>query len=115
MEQRMPGGLRGRIGPFPAWAVVVVAVALVAAGVAVAVAGVGGDDQDASGGPTPTGRAGLQNAQSGPAASGGDCAATLVAKLPLDQQAGQLLMIGTPIGSPLNATQTIQRYHLGGI
>ncbi|WP_432837341.1 glycoside hydrolase family 3 N-terminal domain-containing protein [Dactylosporangium sp. CA-092794] len=35
--------------------------------------------------------------------------------MPLEQQAGQLLMIGTPIATPLNATQTIQKYHLGGI
>ncbi|GAA4252728.1 glycoside hydrolase family 3 protein [Dactylosporangium darangshiense] len=114
---RRPGG-RGRIGPFPVWVVVTVALALVAAGVVVAFAGVKKDEgATASDGQTPPGNAGVGSAgASGPAASGpADCATSLVAKMSLEQQAGQLLMIGTPIGSALNATQTIQRYKLGGI
>ncbi|MGI5237736.1 glycoside hydrolase family 3 N-terminal domain-containing protein [Dactylosporangium sp. CA-139066] len=112
----MPGGSRrAGIGPFPMWAVITVAAALVAAGVVVAVAGFSGSGDEAA----PNAASSTSQANPGPApapsASGGDCATTLVARLPIEQQAGQLLMIGTPIGSALNATQTIQKYHLGGI
>ncbi|MER7003626.1 glycoside hydrolase family 3 N-terminal domain-containing protein [Dactylosporangium sp. NPDC000555] len=113
-------GERGRIGPFPVWAVVTVAVALVAAVLVVAVPGARGGPSRDAGANSPAGAAspGRDGAGSPAAASPSaspDCAASLVAKMTLEQQAAQLLMIGTPIGSPLNAVQTIQRYKIGGI
>ncbi|GAA1556229.1 glycoside hydrolase family 3 protein [Dactylosporangium maewongense] len=104
---------RGRIGPFPRWTVAVAAVVLVAAGAALwfVAAGRGTPASDAR---TPAG-AGTHAPVSPSASPSGDCAAALVAKLTLEQQVGQLLMIGTPIGTPLNAVQAIQRYQLGGI
>ncbi|MET7397604.1 glycoside hydrolase family 3 N-terminal domain-containing protein [Dactylosporangium sp. NPDC005572] len=44
-----------------------------------------------------------------------DCAATIVRRMSLEERVGQLLMIGTPVGSPVDAKAAIQRYHLGGI
>jgi beta-N-acetylhexosaminidase len=125
MEQRMPRGSRrlgerGRIGPFPLWGVAAaVALALTGAGVAMAMSTSDGNAPGGSGPSVPagaasTGRAGLGQPSLSAAASA-DCAAALVAKMPLEQQVGQLLMIGTPIGSPLNAMETIQQYRIGGI
>jgi beta-N-acetylhexosaminidase len=120
MEQRMPRGsrrasARGKIGPFPLWAVIAAAVVLAGAGVAVAVAGTG-DDGKAPSVPGTFASAGAPPASAAAASSAAaGCAESLVAKMPLEQQAAQLLMIGTPLSSPLNAAQTIQKYRIGGI
>lgn len=109
----MPGHRR-RIGRFPMWGVAAGAVVLLAAGAGLWFV-VAGDDRPASDA-RPSGSATASHAPGSAAASpGGDCAAALVAKLTPEQQAGQLLMIGTPIGTPLTAVQPIQRYQLGGI
>ncbi|MFF5228213.1 glycoside hydrolase family 3 N-terminal domain-containing protein [Dactylosporangium sp. NPDC000521] len=104
---------RGRIGPFPRWTLAVVAALLVVAGAGLwfVAAGRGTPASDAR---TPAG-ASTSTPASPSASPSGDCVAALVAKLTLEQQVGQLLMIGTPIGTPLNAVQPIQRYQLGGI
>jgi beta-N-acetylhexosaminidase len=104
---------RGRIGPFPRWAVAVAAALLVAGGAALWFVAAG-RDTPGSGARSPGGPASGASAPGSPSPSA-DCAAALVAKLTLQQQVGQLLMIGTPIGAPLNAVQAIQRYQLGGI
>lgn len=121
---RRAGG-RGRIGPFPVWGIASAGVAAVVVAVVVAFAGTGGGagQHPASGdGPNSAASDGTNPVPGGSSAGGASsnaaaagCAASLVAKMSVEQQAGQLLMIGTPIGSPSNATQTIQRYHVGGI
>ncbi|MEU7874109.1 glycoside hydrolase family 3 N-terminal domain-containing protein [Dactylosporangium sp. NPDC049140] len=106
---------RGRIGPFPLWAVVAAIVVLLAgAGVAYSVSG--GDDSSPSAAP-PSGSTSAAPAAPGGAGSSAavGCAESVVAKLPLELQASQLLMIGTPLSSPLGATTTIQKYKLGGV
>lgn len=42
------------------------------------------------------------------------CAADAVAKLSLDAQVGQLLMVGTMLASPADLADTVRRYRLGG-
>jgi beta-N-acetylhexosaminidase len=109
-------GRSGRIGPLPVWLVAVAAALLVTVGgTLIWLAGSGGDSPSA--GPRPSGQGAATAGTSGsPLASApADCSAAVVAKLSLEQQVGQLLMVGTPVGSPLNAVQTIQRYRLGGI
>ncbi|MET7418953.1 glycoside hydrolase family 3 N-terminal domain-containing protein [Dactylosporangium sp. NPDC005555] len=105
---------RGRIGPFPRWAVAVAAVLLVAAGAALWFVAARRDTPN-SGARPPGAAPGSSSAGSPSASPSADCAATLATKLTLEQQVGQLVMIGTPIGTPLNAVQAIQRYQLGGI
>ncbi|GAA3214380.1 glycoside hydrolase family 3 protein [Dactylosporangium siamense] len=103
--------LHGRFGPLPRWVVAVGAVVLIAvAAVWYVTAGSG----------TPAENARTSGPSTGASAAGSpspsaDCATTLVAKLTLEQQVGQLVMIGTPIETPLNAVPAIQRYQLGGI
>ena len=43
------------------------------------------------------------------------CAAAAVAKLSLEAQVGQLLMVGTKVASPADLADTVRRYHLGGV
>ncbi|WP_432975070.1 glycoside hydrolase family 3 N-terminal domain-containing protein [Dactylosporangium sp. CA-233914] len=106
---------RGRIGPFPVWGVIVAAVVLVAGGIAVAVAGTG-DDSAPQSAATPGSGAPRGSGAAPPASSAAaDCASSLVAKMPLEAQAAQLLMIGTPLSSPLGAVQSIQKYKIGGV
>nr|BFE66661.1 glycoside hydrolase family 3 protein [Dactylosporangium thailandense] len=115
----MPKGTRrnaepGRIGPFPVWAVIAVAVVvLVGAGVAYAVSG--GDDSPSPGAVASEGGSARASAAAPASSAAAGCAESVVAKLPLELQAAQLLMIGTPLSSPLGATQTLQKYKLGGI
>ncbi|MDG6103132.1 glycoside hydrolase family 3 protein [Dactylosporangium aurantiacum] len=104
----------GRIGPLPTWAVAVGAVLLLAAGAALWFVAAGRGSPGAVPRPPGTGAAPGSPAGGSPSPSA-DCAATLVAKLTPEQRVGQLVMIGTPIGTPLNAVQPIQRYQLGGI
>ncbi|MFI5911043.1 glycoside hydrolase family 3 N-terminal domain-containing protein [Dactylosporangium sp. NPDC051541] len=109
---------RGRIGPFPAWAVVaLVAVVLIGGGVAFAVSGSSdnSDNSDKSGKPPVNAAPGQSAPPPVSSAAAAGCAEQLVGKLSLEQQAAQLLMIGTPLSSPLGAAQTIQKYHIGGI
>ncbi|GAA5196037.1 glycoside hydrolase family 3 protein [Rugosimonospora acidiphila] len=47
--------------------------------------------------------------------SGDACAASIASKLSLPDQAGQVLMIGTPIATPAQLTDTVAKYHLGGV
>jgi beta-N-acetylhexosaminidase len=42
------------------------------------------------------------------------CATAAVAKLGLDAQVGQLLMVGTKVTSPADLADTVRLYHLGG-
>ncbi|GAA2349310.1 glycoside hydrolase family 3 N-terminal domain-containing protein [Dactylosporangium salmoneum] len=108
-------GERGRFGPFPPWAIVTVALAALVAGVIVVISAMGDGE-----GPPATASA-SSHAESpvvptpGASATPADCATSLVAKLPIEQQAAQLLMIGTPIDSPGGAVATIQKYRIGGI
>lgn len=44
-----------------------------------------------------------------------DCVETAVSRLSLEQKAGQLLMIGTPVDEPRGLTGEIKRHHLGGV
>ncbi len=44
-----------------------------------------------------------------------DCVTRTVAGMSLPERAGQLLMIGTPVGSPLGLGRTVKQLHLGGI
>src|SRR4051812_13494744 len=105
---------RGRIGPFPVWAVIAAAVVLLAgAGVAYAVSGGSGSAPSAAPGGSATAAAPAASAGIGSPAAG--CAESVVAKLTLELQASQLLMIGTPLSSPLGATPAIQKYRLGGV
>jgi beta-N-acetylhexosaminidase len=105
---------RGRIGPLPRWSVAVAAVVLLAAGAALWFVAAGrGSPDSATRTPGTAGAPGSSAA--GSPSPNADCAAAIVAKLTLEQQVGQLVMIGTPIGTPLNAVQPIQRYQLGGI
>jgi beta-N-acetylhexosaminidase len=51
-----------------------------------------------------------------PAASGTEaCVDATVSALSLDEQVGQLLMIGTPVANPRTLTDAVSTYHLGGI
>ena len=43
------------------------------------------------------------------------CVDATVSALPLDEQVGQLLMVGTPIADPRALTDAVSAYHLGGI
>lgn len=43
------------------------------------------------------------------------CAQATLAKLSLEQQVGQLLMIGTPIADPAGIASSVTKYHLGGV
>ncbi len=43
------------------------------------------------------------------------CVDQTLARLTLDEQIGQLLMIGTPIADPVSIVAAIRRYHLGGV
>ena len=111
----------GRVGPVPRWVVAAGAVVLLlAGGSAIWAASATGDDSGPGARPSAGGSGGAAHGSapagspSGPEASA-DCAAALVAKLSIEQQVGQLLMIGTPIGSPGDASQAVQRYQLGGI
>ncbi|WP_433077962.1 glycoside hydrolase family 3 N-terminal domain-containing protein [Dactylosporangium sp. CA-052675] len=105
---------RGRIGPFPVWAVIAVAVVvLVGAGVAFAVSG--GGDSPSPGAVASEGGSARASAAAPASSAAAGCAESVVAKLPLELQAAQLLMIGTPLSSPLGATQTLRQYKLGGI
>ena len=49
------------------------------------------------------------------ASSGGSCAARTLAAMSPEQRAGQLLMIGTPVGEPRPLAAAVTRYHLGGV
>ncbi|MEV6929860.1 glycoside hydrolase family 3 N-terminal domain-containing protein [Dactylosporangium sp. NPDC051485] len=108
-------GERGRSGPFALWAIVTVAVAALVAGTIVVISTMrddAGPPATASASPRPESPVvPTQGASATPA----DCATSLVAKLPIEQQAAQLLMIGTAIDSPGGAVATIQKYHIGGI
>jgi beta-N-acetylhexosaminidase len=51
-----------------------------------------------------------------PAASGIQaCVDATVSALSLDEQVGQLLMVGTPVANPRTLTDAVSTYHLGGI
>ncbi|HEV8175601.1 MAG TPA: glycoside hydrolase family 3 N-terminal domain-containing protein, partial [Actinoplanes sp.] len=51
-----------------------------------------------------------------PAASGTEaCVDATVSALSLDEQVGQLLMIGTPVANPRTLTDAISTYHVGGV
>src|SRR3954454_961844 len=52
-----------------------------------------------------------------PAPSGGvaACVDATVGKLSLAEQAGQLLMVGTPVEDPQQLSGAVARYHLGGV
>jgi beta-N-acetylhexosaminidase len=51
-----------------------------------------------------------------PAASGTQaCVDATVSALALDEQVGQLLMVGTPVANPRTLTDAVSTYHLGGI
>ncbi|GAA3451708.1 glycoside hydrolase family 3 N-terminal domain-containing protein [Dactylosporangium matsuzakiense] len=108
---------RGRIGPFPVWAVVALAaVVLIGGGVAFAVAGSGSDSPVAKPPPGAAPGGSVQgSAPPGTPAAAAGCAEKLVGQLPIEEQAAQLLMIGTPLSAPLNATSTIQKYKIGGV
>src|SRR5213593_2928914 len=43
------------------------------------------------------------------------CVAAMVAGMSLEGRVGQLLMVGTPIADPATLSDTIRRYHLGGV
>lgn len=44
-----------------------------------------------------------------------DCVEVAVQRMSLEQKAGQLLMIGTPVDEPRGLSGEIRRYHLGGV
>jgi beta-N-acetylhexosaminidase len=50
-----------------------------------------------------------------PSAGAGACVASALGRLSLQQQAGQVLMVGTPITGPAALADTMRRYHLGGV
>jgi beta-N-acetylhexosaminidase len=51
-----------------------------------------------------------------PAATGtAACVDATVAALSLEEQVGQLLMVGTPVANPRTLTDAVSTYHLGGI
>jgi len=101
------------------WLAVGAAVVVVLGGAVVWFA-TSGSGSDSSGAPTSNGGArsgGLGTAaapSAGPQASGG-CAEVTLARLSLEDKIGQLLMIGTPVGTPQNALKTVERYRLGGV
>src|SRR5690242_14912807 len=64
----------------------------------------------AAGGPGPG-----PSATGEPVAGIDGCVNATVARLGLDGQVGQLLMIGTPIASPAGLADTVRRYRLGGV
>jgi beta-N-acetylhexosaminidase len=43
------------------------------------------------------------------------CVVATMSTLTLEEQVGQLLMIGTPIGQPTTIVDDVRRYHLGGV
>jgi beta-N-acetylhexosaminidase len=49
------------------------------------------------------------------AAPTGNCVSDTLAKLSLEQQAGQVLMIGTTVNAPDSLDDTVKKYHLGGV
>ncbi|MFI5930957.1 glycoside hydrolase family 3 N-terminal domain-containing protein [Actinoplanes sp. NPDC051494] len=44
-----------------------------------------------------------------------DCVSQILGGLSLEERAGQLLMIGTPVDAPRPLARTVQRLHLGGV
>jgi beta-N-acetylhexosaminidase len=54
-------------------------------------------------------------APSASASPSGDCATRTLAAMPLEEQVGQLLMIGTPVATPRTLAGEITKYHLGGV
>ncbi|WP_433207282.1 glycoside hydrolase family 3 N-terminal domain-containing protein [Dactylosporangium sp. CS-047395] len=112
----MPRGSRRNAEPWRVWAIVaVVVVVLIGAGVAYAGFSDGGDSPSPGSAAAPGTSSGTRpSSGAAPSASTG-CAESLVAKMPLELQAAQLLMIGTPLSSPLGATSTLGKYKLGGL
>ncbi|WP_238013886.1 glycoside hydrolase family 3 N-terminal domain-containing protein [Dactylosporangium sp. AC04546] len=93
------------------WTAAAVAVVLVA-GVGIAYAVTRGGESPPRHPAPPAATAELPGASPSPTA---DCAASIVQRMSLEERVGQLLMIGTPVGSPADAKGAVQRYHLGGI
>jgi beta-N-acetylhexosaminidase len=54
-------------------------------------------------------------APSASVAASGDCVTRTLAGMSLEERAGQLLMIGTPVTNPRGLAAEVTRYHLGGI
>jgi beta-N-acetylhexosaminidase len=114
-RSRLPAPLRWI--PLRWLAVGVAAVVALGAGVVwFATSGSGSDPSGAPGSRSSTGAArGSAVAPGGAPSAGGTCAETTLAKLSLEEKVGQLLMIGTPVGTPQNAVKTVERYRLGGV
>lgn len=50
-----------------------------------------------------------------PATTTGDCVTDTLTKFSLEQQVGQVLMIGTTVNAPGSLDDTVKKYHLGGV
>ena len=57
----------------------------------------------------------LSPSSSPPPSSSASCAARTLAAMSPEERAGQLLMIGTPVGEPRTLSAAVTRYHLGGV
>jgi len=120
----MPGrsrrGSRGSRGLLVG-AIAVLVVGVVIVGYAALRLGTGGHST-ASSGANPGGSSSVAPSTvatpgTGTPAPSGDtsCVSATIAKLSLEQQVGQLLMIGTPITDPTAIVATLRQYHLGSV
>ena len=73
-----------------------------------AATGVFHDPTGTSGSPTPSGPSGSPSPTP-------DCAATTVAGMSLDEQVGQLILIGVPVDDATSAIDVVRAYHVGGV
>ena len=113
-------GRRRAPGRFPVWWLVAAVAAVVILGAAVAVyaATSGRRSGTAALSPGPSGSS-TQSASRSPSPGTSPapdaCVASTVAAMPIEAQAGQLLMIGTPVGDPTSIADEVRAYRLGGV
>jgi len=111
--------MAGSGGPSPRVLVAVVAaVAVLIAGVWVAIRATSSSaptSKAASARATSTASLPQAGSTSGSAAAPGDCVSATLASMTLDQQVGQVIMIGGPVDNPTALTSTVKQYHLGNV